>query len=89
MGGGRNQKAAQQSEGGDTDEQESGMGAQGGQGSEMVQLMKWLAEREKRRREEDKERENLMLRLVESISRQQTAVTGFEEYRARKSAPKL
>ena len=41
----------------------------------MVQLMKWLAGREEKRREEDKERENLMLRLVESISRQQTAVT--------------
>ena len=45
------------------------MGAQGGQGSEIVQLMKWLANGEERRREEDKERENLMLRLVESISR--------------------
>ena len=75
MGGGRNKKAAQQSEGGNTDEQDVAMGAQGGQNSEIVQLMKWLAEREEKRREEDKERDNLMLQLVESISRQQTAVT--------------
>ena len=57
MGGGRNKNAAQQSEGGNTDEQDVGMGAQGGQNSEMVQLMKWLTEREEKRREEDKERE--------------------------------
>ena len=67
--------AAQQSEGRNTYEQDVGIGAPGGQGSEIVQLMKKQAERKERRGEEDKERENFMLRLMESISRQQTAMT--------------
>ena len=69
MGGGR--KTTQTGEGAESSETE---GTQA-QGNEFTQLMKWMVERDDRRREEDRVRDEAMMKMVETISRQQIETT--------------
>ena len=47
----------------------------GVQDSEFTQFMKWMMERDERRRNEDRVRDETMLRMVEAISRKQSETT--------------
>jgi len=47
----------------------------GVQDSEFTQFMKWMMERHERRRNEDRVRDEAMLKMVEAISRKQSETT--------------
>ena len=72
MGGGR--KTTQTGEGAESSDAEGTQGTQA-QGSEFTQFMKWMMERDDRRREEDRIRDETMMKMVEAISRQQNETT--------------
>ena len=75
MGGGR--KITQTGEGAESSDVEGIQGTQGtqAQGSELTQFMKWMMERDDRRREEDRIRDEAMMKMMEAISRQQIQST--------------
>ena len=72
MGGGR--KTTHTGEGAESSDAEGIQGTQA-QGNEFTQFMKWMVERDDRRREEDKIRDETMMKMMEAISRQQSETT--------------
>ena len=74
MGGGKKTKRVD--EGAEsTDAEEEVQGTQGLQENEFTQFMKWMVERDDRRREEDRLRDETMMKMVEVMSRKQTEAT--------------
>ena len=72
MGGGRKK--------GQVSESAEARDTSGVQDSEFTQFMKWMMERDERRRNEDRVRDETMLKMVEAISRKQSETT--EEMRS-------
>ena len=68
------EKTTQTGEGAESSDAEGTQGTQA-QGSEFTQFMKWMMERDDRRREEDRIRDETMMKMVEAISRQQNETT--------------
>jgi len=67
MGGGRKK--------GQVSESAEARDTSGVQDSEFTQFMKWMMERDERRRNEDRVRDETMLKMVEAISRKQSETT--------------
>ena len=72
MGGGR--KTTQTGEGAESSDTEGIQGTQA-QGNEFMQFMKWMMERDDRRREADRIQDEAMMKMMEAISRQQIQST--------------